>query len=467
MHGGVGGGLDWSPLGGNPVPGDPGEVRRLASRFDQIADEVSVQTGRLRTVSAQASSSGLWAGQAAEACRPHLHKLPGLLDKVVVSYRKAGGALSGYAPKLSAAQDKAVHALRMATEALSEQASARTAARHHAEHQQAQDSLPAGFGPPISALIGQDPQVQAAGDKLRRAHDLADEAAGDRDAAASACADGIHAASEAGIHNPGGFFHWVESNVPGVKGVVNFAEDAYHYVQDHWVDILKNISKIAGAVSAVLAVVALVALPIPILGEGVAAVAGAGAAIAAGVQLAADTTLAATGHASWWKPGKDAIIDTVALATGGVGRVAGKASEAVRAGRAVGRGGTRAAETGSEARPTTVVSAVRASKHEFWHGVDPTYSVRHETHLSRDISEFRQWAGEGHRFTQLPGPEQTRLRMLGLHGDPEAVTLKYGEIGINAYEAQDGMRSNFGPASGATGLYGLLPNGRARSAPAR
>ncbi len=322
---GGGGGLDWSPLGGNPVPGDPGEVRRLAGKFDSIADDVAVQVSRLHSLAGQAGT-GVWTGPAADACRPHLDKLPHLLDKVVVSYRKAGGALSAYAPRLSGAQDKAVHALRMATEAISEQASAQSAARHKATHPKhaGKDAGPPPSRMLLTALVAADPGVQAANHKLQKAHDLANEAAGDRDHAASACADGIHVASDAGIHNPGGFFHWVESHVPGVKGVVDFAEDVGSYVKDHWVDIVKTISDIAGKLSAAFGVLALATFWIPGVGE----VFGAAALVTGGVALAADTTLAATGHGGWSKVGMDAI----GVAAGGMGRVLGTSAKLLRTG---------------------------------------------------------------------------------------------------------------------------------------
>jgi hypothetical protein len=352
VYDGAGAGLDWSPLGGNPVPGDPGQVRGLASRFDQIADEVGVQVSRLRRVAEDMGGAGVWAGPAAEACRPHLDKLPGLLDKVVVSYRKAGGALAGYAPKLSAAQGKAVHALRMATEALSEQASAQTAARHKltSSNGSGKDADPPPAGMLLATLVAADPGVQAAGDKLQKAHDLASEAAGDRDRAASTCSDGIHSASDAGIQNPG-FFQSIGNDIAGgFEHAWDFAVDAFHYVKDHWVDIVKAISDIASKLSAVFGVLALATFWIPGVGE----VFGAAALITGGVALAADTTLAATGHGQWSRVGMDAV----AVAAGGMGRALGTSARLLRtgargekllaAGARTSRSGSRLASKGAE-----------------------------------------------------------------------------------------------------------------------
>jgi hypothetical protein len=480
VYDGAGAGLDWSPLGGNPVPGDPGQVRGLASRFDQIADEVGVQVSRLRRVAEDMGGAGVWAGPAAEACRPHLDKLPGLLDKVVVSYRKAGDALAGYAPKLSAAQDKAVHALRMATEALSEQASAQTAVRHKltSSNGSGTDAGPSPAGMLLSTLIATDPGVQAAGDKLQKAHDLASEAAGDCKNAASTCADGIHSASDAGIQNPG-FFQSIGNDIDGgFEHAWDFAVDAFHYVKDHWVDIVKTISSIAGKLSAVFGVLALATFWIPGVGE----VFDAAALATGGVALAGDSLLAATGHGSW----SQVAMDGVCVAGAGVARVLGRGADALRAGKGaedglaraakargvegfepgsksskvftiIGKDGsetvgdgrsvsiTRVVDGGAETKvhPTTTWGAVKTGARPLRRLVtEPAKDLRQAPVLLRDgTKNTYRWVEKGHHFAGLKDETRVTLNELRGAGNPAVVRLQRATFGTNVANTGLGVQS--------------------------
>ena len=116
--------VDWSPFGGNPVPGDPGQVKVLAHAFHSFADDVDGQNSLLKAL--KADTTGVWEGPAADAFRPHLDDLPPKLDKLVRSYRETGDALTTYAPKLQTAQDDALAALKKATEAMTRLGTAQT-----------------------------------------------------------------------------------------------------------------------------------------------------------------------------------------------------------------------------------------------------------------------------------------------------------------------------------------------------
>ncbi len=520
------GGLDWSPLGGNPVPGDPGEVRRLASKFDSIADDVSVQVSRLRNVADDMGCAGVWQGKAATACRPHLDKLPGLLDKVVVSYRKAGGALAGYAPKLSAAQDKAVHALRMATEALSEQTRAQTAARHKltSSNGSDKDAGPPPAGMLLTALVAADPGVQAADDKLNRAHDLAGEAAGDCKNAASTCADGIHAASDAGIQNPG-FFQSIGNAIAGdLSDAWDFAVDAFQYVKDHWVDIVKTISKIAGAISAVLGAIALVTMFIPGVDLITSGLFGAALLISSGTSLITDTSLYATGHGKL----SSVLMDAVGVAGGGLTRTLGESArllklgkggeEAISEGTSMINSGSRAmspstfTRIATDGRSMTVVriidhpsaaevaagqrqvddgiDTVMGGVHDVdkgatsapkafakagkdWRGIvtEPYKAARDPARAWHDAkAEFSSTLGSHTNLSNVGGRLATyNANLLTGGGNPAVASFKWAQIAGDSYQAQDGVRSAFGVGNpDATGLYGALDGSGGRHAvPAR
>jgi uncharacterized protein YukE len=418
--------MDWSPLGGNPVPGDPGEVRRLAGRFDDIADDVAVQVSRLRRLSEHAGS-GMWTGPAADACRSQLDNLPPLLAKVVVSYRRAGRALSGYAPRLAGAQDKAVHALRLATEALSEQASAQAAARRTlADHGR---SVPAaGIVATPYVLARVDPAVQAADDKLARAHDLAAEAAGDCDRAASACAAELHEASAAGIHNSGGFFHWVEAHVPGIAVVADGWRAVDHLIDAH-VGVIKKISDIAGDISGWIGYAALATLPIPGVGE----VIGAVATVAGTVQLLADSTLALAGDGSWAQVG----VDAGGVAASGAGSVFRDGAGALRAGLDAERGAGAAAP----------VTTVRAALARGWRRnvnlrdpaflSDPVKAAAHPVRFGEDSGKaLRAWYRRGDGLKKLPrtlGTDYVRY-LLGGHNLKVGLTRGAGNLIDGGYQ---------------------------------
>jgi len=265
-------GLDWSPVGGCPVSGDPDRVRVLAGDFASFAADVAVQAGLLHRLQADAGS-GIWIGPAAVAALPKVGELPGELDKVVASYRAAGEAVSGYWPRLRSAQEVAVAALGRARAALERagQAQAAGAAQQHAQQAAARSAAAAGKPAPSTAGahdFGAD--AAAAQAELARAREEVRQAGRDVERAASAAADAVDAASHAGIRNSHGLF-------AGFKRWVH-----------HHAGVLKVVSAVCNTLSAVCAVVAVVLpftapLMVPLaLGFGVAGLAIDGALYAAG-----------------------------------------------------------------------------------------------------------------------------------------------------------------------------------------
>jgi hypothetical protein len=337
-------GYDWSPFGGNPVPGDPDAVRAIAGRFADVADSAARQNGLVRQVGSD--SEAIWVGPAADKFRPHLGRLPGQLDKLATSYRDAADALNGYWPRLRSAQQLAVTALAKARAAqgaiasAGSQVSAATAGADQAasSYNQAATALAAATNPPASQAATvkslqsgyQAAQVQlsqahaalaAANSEMAAAHQMKDQAVAQARSASAACADCLHAASAAGIQNPhpswlsgifddiglGGAWHWVEDHwstvkwfVPGLNTVLA-AEDAGQWLARNWVAVAKDASAALGAISTVAGFMAL----IPVVGEVALPVALA----AAGLQTVDDIALAGTGNGSWGAVGLDAVGD--------------------------------------------------------------------------------------------------------------------------------------------------------------
>lgn len=75
--------VDWSPLGGNPVPGDPGRVRGLALQFRDFADQV------VRIRRSRAGNDGRERGLLIQYFVP----VPGRDDIAVVAFGSPSMAL--------------------------------------------------------------------------------------------------------------------------------------------------------------------------------------------------------------------------------------------------------------------------------------------------------------------------------------------------------------------------------------
>lgn len=238
-------GYDWTVFGGNPVPGDPDAVRSIGGRLRDLADSVDTQNRLLRAVGADSES--VWVGPAAEAFRPHLHKLPGQLAKLITSYRDAADALDGYWPRLQSAQHLAVQAWHRAQVALTDirVAQARVSSANSAADSAAaaynQAATTAAAGPPDPsgstaahvASLQSDYQaashrlatasaaLSAAHSSLQAARSMADTARSQARASARQVSATLHQASNAGIHNP--HHSWFSSIVDDVGGVVSSA----------------------------------------------------------------------------------------------------------------------------------------------------------------------------------------------------------------------------------------------------
>ena len=116
---------DWSPAGqpGDPTPGDTFGVRRLASRWDQVASVAAdVQTTVERVQSA--SGSGVWVGQAGDVFRDKLGDFPTQVWQVRDSFSQSRDALNWWASMMEAHQSTADQGLAAAVAAQADLASA-------------------------------------------------------------------------------------------------------------------------------------------------------------------------------------------------------------------------------------------------------------------------------------------------------------------------------------------------------
>ncbi|TDC15319.1 hypothetical protein E1265_26895 [Streptomyces sp. 8K308] len=284
---------DWSPvdMDRDPTPGNPDEVRALADSLQTFADDVGEALGRIRGMAEDRAVLD-WAGLSAEAFRSEFDGVPGNLEKLQTSYDMAAQALQSYWPQLETAQGMADRALDRAIAAQADLSSAQAAlsdaqdwvsrAGEEADRLEREGERE-GVEPPSEAEVraatrdataaneaasSAQSRVDAAEEALAAARQLAQDAKEMREEAAGACADGIDAASDAGIQNR------------------RWWEDAIHWVSENW-DTIVEICKV---------VVAVLGIVVMIIGGPLAWV-----VLAAALVVLADTLYRyANGEASLW-----------------------------------------------------------------------------------------------------------------------------------------------------------------------
>jgi RHS repeat-associated protein len=323
---------DWHvlDLDRDPVPGDPYEVKELARKLGDFADDVG---SALRSVRGLGGDTAVldWAGLSGDAYREQFGDLPGELDKLERSYRLASGALDDYWPQLETAQADADRALaqgRTARADLDAATSRLTNAdawvkRAQDKAKQYQDDPKRGVPPPSEADVRAATRnatdatnahttastaVHDAQSRLDAAKELAALAAGVRDRAASTAEHALHEASDAGIKNK----HWWEKAVDWVAG--------------HWDDI----------VAVCKVIVAVLGIVVMIIGGPLAWI-----VLAAALIVLADTLIKyAQGKASLWDvafAALDCIPGFKGLTTaGGLLKMARGLPALLKSGRALG-----------------------------------------------------------------------------------------------------------------------------------
>jgi len=267
---------DWSVLGldSDPVPGDPGSVGDLAARLAGQAGLADANTERLRAIAANGGDLQM-VGDYAPHYLDALHDLPGDLGKLASAYHGCGAALRKYSDRLAEAKTQAGRALRDGTDAavryqaalgqvhllLPPDRDARLIPRDElSDHSIALATAGWEFPDLTEQVRAAARRGQAAQADRARARQLALDAAGLRDEAASTCAHQINEAlSHSGIKNK----PWYEK--------------AWHTVSEpfrSWhafVGLCRDVALVAGAVALVISG------PVGVALAGIALVAGAAA----------------------------------------------------------------------------------------------------------------------------------------------------------------------------------------------
>ncbi|UED86109.1 DUF6531 domain-containing protein [Streptomyces profundus] len=253
---------DWSPvdLDTDPTPGDPDDVRELASDLREFSDDVGEALGKIRGLASERAVLD-WAGLSADTFRREFEGVPDNLTKLEDSYALCADALDGYWPTLQTAQGMAGRALDRAISAQADLLSAQSAlsdaedwvgrAGDEAERLR-EEGRRDNVEPPDedtvrnatrdhraaeSAATAAQGRVDDAQERLSAARQLALEAREMREEAARVCAQGVDEASDAGIQNR------------------KWWQKAIDWVTDNWdtiVDIAKAIVAVLGIVVMII-----------------------------------------------------------------------------------------------------------------------------------------------------------------------------------------------------------------------
>ena len=194
----------WAILDGDPAPGDPSAVGRLARQFGRAAEDFREGRARLHRMMA-GSAIPSWQGPAATAFAGGLEPLRDDLGSAADSFEEASAALSAYSRILDTLQTQALGLLAQANQAQQRIDDANLALARAASNADREIALQ-GLDP-LAAMIYRRqiiaPHQQAvsqAEEWLRSVRSQAQDLRREHEAAARRAADGLGHATNVGIH---------------------------------------------------------------------------------------------------------------------------------------------------------------------------------------------------------------------------------------------------------------------------
>jgi hypothetical protein len=295
-------GYQWRPLGWteDPVPGDPAAISQEAQHLASVAAQITEQVSTLK----QIASDGTEVGAHADTIRSNAGSLATELDKLVGRYQKVSSILDSWVPDLEQAQSMSIQALNQA----------------EGPYQQLNQTVALPSGSNMTPQEQQSVQnyhtaMQRAQGQLADAQALLNKAIGLRDSSGASHANQINNACNDGMRD----HHSIWGSVEG------FFSRQWSWVTKNWSQIVGDICTVLEVLATIAAIAAFIlAQFVPGLDVLVDALV-LGGMIATGAALGGRILLAATGHGSWM----DVAMDAFALATFGVGRLAGAGARAL------------------------------------------------------------------------------------------------------------------------------------------
>ncbi|GAA1715783.1 hypothetical protein GCM10009809_09920 [Isoptericola hypogeus] len=289
--------MSWEPLAhADPIPGDPDVSREAAVHYGDVA---SAMGDAYRALGVIEDMEG-FTSEAVEALRSKAEDVRGEVVKARSRYEAVAGALKVYATKHQEAKDAALELLGRARDAQDRLDSAeRTASTAESSYEDAvQQSQGSADGP--------DPDAWRA----------------------KAAADGEVSDARAALNGilgelPGIVSQW-RGDAGTAAGTISEsveADDLNDGWWEKWGSAVANfVSKWVGKIAMWAGIAALLLGWVPVLGQVLAVV----ALVATVVALVADIALVAHGEGDW----VNVLLGVVAVATFGVGRVAGSLAKA-------------------------------------------------------------------------------------------------------------------------------------------
>jgi hypothetical protein len=285
-------GYQWQPLGldADPVPGDPQAISVEAAHLKAVASTITGQIAALRKI----ASDDTEVGQHAQKIHATAGNLAGSLQVVATRYTKVSSALSGWVPELEQAQSLSIRALNEAEAPYATLSRAVT--------------LPS--GPDLTAAQQQEiasyhTSVLRAQDQLDSAKALLTRATALRDTQGAYYAAKINQASNDSLTDHESLWGDITSGIDHLVGAVSWE------IKD-----VSTVLEVAATVAGIAAFVIAQFIPgLDVAVDGLVL----GAFLATGVAAGGRGMLALTHHGSW----RDFAFDAIALASFGVGRLAG------------------------------------------------------------------------------------------------------------------------------------------------
>jgi hypothetical protein len=429
-------GYQWQPLGldSDPVPGDPARITQEAQHLASVAAEITSQVAALRKI----GSDGTEVGEHADKIRSQANSLAGQLDKLVGRYTKVSAALSGWVPELEQAQAMSLQALNEA----------------EGPYQKLHQAVVLPSGPHLTAQQKQSIEdyhnsMQQAQSQLADAQALLTKATTLRDDSGNHYASVINNACNDGMRDHSSLF----------GSIFGFFSGVFHWVAGHWSQIVADVCTVLEVVATVLAIAAFIVaqfLPgIDVLVD-LAATAVLASTIMTGAALGGRILLAATGHGSWM----DVAVDAFALATFGLGRLAGSAARALVPGV---EAASKAAYT-SELITDVATDGPRAANLARFAALEGTDSVtvaQKLGDLAPDLANNAKLSGFTKVMMNLGGfgsEEETYARLIKLGTRFTTSTADLSEYTTLA-KALSGVTGISTAVAGVTGLTATVING--------
>jgi hypothetical protein len=417
-------GYQWQPLGlaADPVPGDPQAISAEAAHLASVARTITGQITALRKI----ASDDTEVGQHAEKIRTTALSLAGSLQSVATRYTKVSSALSHWVPELEQAQSLSIRALNEA----------------EAPYARLNQAVLLPAGPDLTAAQKQEvaschTSMQRAQDQLGTAKVLLTRTTTLRDTQAAYYAAKINQASNDSLTDHESLWGDITSGFDHLVGDVSWE--------------LKDVCTVLEVAATVAGIAAFViAQFVPGLDVAVDALV-LGAFLATGVAADGRAMLALTHHGSW----RDFAFDAIALASFGVGRVAGLvAKEAVPAAEAA----AKSAYT-SELLTDMATDGPRAAMLSKFAAQTGTDTVA----MANRVAEFAPSLANGAELSGLPklmanlgafgGEESNYARLISLatrFTTPIADLSQYGTLSKTLLGIA-GTSAGVGAASGIAG----------------